>query len=111
VIVGPAKWPAIVNEDTFRAVFSVLTDPSRRRQQGNEPRWLGSGIYTRGLCGGPLRAATFGGSPSRGGYRAYHYRCGTPHLTVAVAKTDEFVRGVVMDLVRDPPRRGSDAAP
>ncbi len=33
-IVGPAAWPAIADEDTWRAVHAVLTDPSRRVQQG-----------------------------------------------------------------------------
>ena len=29
-IIGPAKWPAIVDEDTWRAVHALLTAPSRR---------------------------------------------------------------------------------
>lgn len=102
-IVGPARWPAIVDEETWRAVYSLLTDSSRRTQQGNEPRWFGSGLYRCGLCGAPLRAAPFGGTPSHSGVRKYHYRCSaSAHLTIHTERTDDFVRGVVAELVRDP---------
>lgn len=66
-IVGPAVWPAILDEETWRAVYDLLTDPARRKQDGNRLRWLGSGVYRCGLCGSLLRAAPFGGTPSRGG--------------------------------------------
>jgi len=105
-IVGRAVWPAIVDEDTWRAVHSTLIDPARRLQDGNEPRWLGSGIYSCGQpgCTGTLRAAPFGATASnRRRTRKYHYRCtASAHLTVAAAPTDDFVRGVVAELIRDP---------
>ena len=40
---------AIVDEETWAAVHALLTDSSRRLQEGNAPRWLGSGIYACGL--------------------------------------------------------------
>lgn len=103
-IVGPAVWPAIVEEETWRAVYALLTDPARRSvKQSNAPRWLGAGLYRCGLCGELMRSAPFGGTPSRKGRRKYHYRCtATAHLTVLAGPTDEYVRGVVADLVRDP---------
>jgi hypothetical protein len=93
-----------VDEDTWRAVYTLLNDPARRLQQGNEPAWLGSGIYRCGLCGGPLRAAPYGGTPKTANRdRRYLYRCTTTaHLTISAEKTDAFVRGVVAELVRDP---------
>src|SRR5829696_2549635 len=33
-IIGPATWPKIVDEDTWRAVHKLLIDPSRRKQHG-----------------------------------------------------------------------------
>lgn len=48
-IVGKAQWPAIVDEDTWRALYAMLTEPSRRTQTGSKTTWLGSGIYR---CGG-----------------------------------------------------------
>lgn len=45
-IVGPAVWEAVVPEDTWRAVFDLLTEPSRRTNAAtNDTRWLGSGLY------------------------------------------------------------------
>lgn len=99
VVVGPAAWPALVDEDTWRAVYGVLTAPARRSAGSTEPRWLGSGLYRCGRCGGPMRAAPYG----QGGGRSYHYRCTTSaHLTVHAGRTDDYVRAAVVDLVRDP---------
>ena len=102
-IVGPAQWPAIVDEENWRAVNKLLIDPSRRKQRGNATRWLGSGIYSCGLCGGLLRAAPHGGTKSRPHKRRFLYRCvESAHLTISADPTDEYVRGVVAEMVRDP---------
>lgn len=103
-VVGVATWPAIVDEESWRAVHALLTDPSRRKQQGNDPRWLGAGIYTCGLCGTAMRAAPYGGTERTANRpRKFLYRCtSTAHLTVSTRQTDEHVRGVVAELVRDP---------
>ena len=103
-IVGPASWPAVVDEDTWRALYDTLTDPSRRNQDGNETRWLGSGIYLCGICGSSLRPAPYGGTAKSPNRRRRHlYRCVTSaHLTVSTHATDDFVRETVADLVRDP---------
>ncbi|WP_062203995.1 recombinase family protein [Demequina salsinemoris] len=102
-IVGKAQWPAIVDEDTWRACYDLLADPGRRKQQNTATRWLGSGHYTCGLCGSKLRVTAMGATPSRKNQeRKYHYRCQDyAHLTIAQAPTDDYVRGVVADLVRD----------
>lgn len=111
-IVGKATWDAIVDEDSWRAVHALLVDPARRKQQGNDPRWLGSGIYTCGVptvadgevCGTSLRAAPYGGTARTANRPRRHlYRCtASAHLTISTADTDEFVRGAVVDLVNDP---------
>lgn len=100
-IVGPAVWPAIVDEEKWRRVHTLLTDPSRRMNAGNVVKWLGSGIYRCGKCGGALRPAPTGGTPSRGGSRRYLYRCvESAHLTVSAEPTDEYVRDYVAVLLR-----------
>jgi DNA invertase Pin-like site-specific DNA recombinase len=103
-IIGPASWPAIVSEDQWRALVTMLTDPSRRNQDGNDTRWLGSGIYLCGICGSRLRPAPYGGTAaSSTRTRKYLYRCTeSAHLTISAKETDEHVRGVVADLIRDP---------
>jgi len=49
-ILGEGTWDRILSEDVWRAVCDVLMDPARRKQQGNERRWLGSGLYRCGVC-------------------------------------------------------------
>lgn len=103
-IIGKAVWPAIVPEEEWRAAYSVLNDPSRRKQDGNDTRWLGSGLYRCSKCGGAMRPAPYGGT-ARSVTRTpkYLYRCTeAAHLTVTAEYTDDYVRGVVAELVRDP---------
>lgn len=103
-IVGPAVWPAVVPEETWRALYAILCDPSRRRQDGNDTRWLGSGLYICGRCGGRMRPAPYGGTAaSKGRNRKHLYRCvESAHLTISADHTDEFVLGVLAEMVRDP---------
>lgn len=54
-IVGKAQWEPILDEDTWRAVNAILNEPSRRKHQGTERRWQGSGVYECGKCGGFMR--------------------------------------------------------
>ncbi|WP_123939777.1 MULTISPECIES: hypothetical protein [unclassified Frondihabitans] len=112
--IGPASWEVIIPEDEWRALVTMLTDPSRRHQQGNEKKWLGSGIYRCGVpvtsedgaehpCGGVLRATPHGVTAVRKYERRYLYRCSSSaHLTIGQKQTDEHVRNAVAELVRDP---------
>ena len=50
-VVGSARWPAILAEDTWRGVVAVLDDPGRRTTPGRPPRWLLSGLAVCGVCG------------------------------------------------------------
>ena len=103
-----AQWAPILDEDTWLAVYKLLIDPARRKQQGNEPRWLGSGLYRCGKCGEPMRCTAIGGiskngqPTKRGGSRRYYYRCpASTHLMIRQDKTDEYVSEEVANLVRD----------
>ncbi|SDO72257.1 Site-specific DNA recombinase [Pedococcus dokdonensis] len=110
-IVGRAQWPALVDEDTWRAVHALLTAPSRRHpNHKTDPSWLLSGIARCGAtgpegqpCGGVIRATSIGATPSRPNITpTAHYRCAEfAHLTVLVPKTDDYVRQVVAEMVRD----------
>jgi len=106
-IVGPAVWEAIVPEETWRALYAMLTEPSRRtNHSNNEARWLGSGTYRCGIdgCGAPMRVSVAGGTPSRPNVtRRYYYRCSArSHLIIVQRQTDEYVLGEVAKLIRDP---------
>jgi DNA invertase Pin-like site-specific DNA recombinase len=53
-VVGPAQWPAILDEATFDKCWQKLTDPARRTQHDVTAKWLVSGIALSG-CGTPAR--------------------------------------------------------
>jgi hypothetical protein len=118
-IVAASAWPAIVSEDTWRAVCATISDPSRRRSQSNRARWLLAGIATCGLegCGAPLRSAT-AGRPK--GTKVSVYRCpapGTGHVSRLAGPMDDLVDRVVcarlgrpdvLDLLVDAASVGND---
>lgn len=67
--VGPAQWPAIVPEETFRAAVAILTDPARLQSPPTRARYLLSGVARCGVCGETVQAGT---------RQTYHtYRCRT----------------------------------
>lgn len=114
--IGTAAWPAIIPEEKWRALVATITDPSRMTGRRMETKWLGSGIYRCGVptgevdehgepirCGTPLRVAPHGGTRAKPYTRRYLYRCpASAHLTSRQDQTDDYVRQVVADLVRDP---------
>jgi site-specific DNA recombinase len=68
----PAAWPAIITESEWRRLERMLGDETRRVTPGPARKWLGSGIYRCGVCGGPVTGST---SPGPGGTRRRVYRC------------------------------------
>lgn len=89
-IVGPSTFPALVSEDVWRAVVSILTDPRRRRSQSNKARHLLSGI-AQCHCGALVRSASITG---RSGEKYTVYRCpekGRGHVGKRVSLVDSVV--------------------
>jgi len=101
-----APWPAILPRETWEALRHILTAEDRRTSPGNQPRWLGSGIY---LCGHPqhieadppvtMRVGTAGTASNR--IRAYRCR-DSAHLVRAVAGIDDMVERVVVGRLAKP---------
>ena len=90
-VTGPAAWPAILPEATWRAVTALLSDPARRTSPGNTPRWLGSLIYVCGMCGGTV--AVSGGSADR----SPSYVCRAHnHLRRAARPVDAYVSDLIV---------------
>lgn len=57
VVVGPAKWPAIITESEHATLRAILTDPSRRpANNGSARKYLLTGLAVCGLCGAKLVA-------------------------------------------------------
>jgi DNA invertase Pin-like site-specific DNA recombinase len=101
-VIGPAEWPAIVEEELWRAVRALVSDESRRTTPGNARRWLGGGLYRCGVCGAPLRATTAGtGRQGRGHVPAYRCQHGA-HVVRRCVPLDEFVEAVLVERLSRP---------
>jgi site-specific DNA recombinase len=92
-IVGPAAWPAVVDEDTWRTAVALVTDPSR----ANPPRSgvaLLTGIARCGVCDAPVHGGRTG--PRTG--NAKNYRCSASygHFGRAQEPVDSYVRKVTL---------------
>jgi site-specific DNA recombinase len=98
--VGDAKWDKIVDEDVWRAVHAILTDPARTTTSTRVRVHLLPGIARCGVCGAPMRSYTHAH-----GWAAYS--CSTSrHLVRKADPVDELVSEVVIarlsrDDVRD----------
>lgn len=103
-VVGKAQWPAILDESTWRAVASKLTDPSRRSStRGNTPRWLGSLIYRCGRCAEAGVVETVSISAGDAAHNPA-YKCRGPrgHLRRAAHPVDAYVEEVVIARLAQP---------
>lgn len=94
-IVGPAEWPALIDENTWRAAVAVLTDPGRAK-----PAKLGQRMMTgEGLCGVCDATVHASGAAAPRGVRSYPmYRCSasTGHVGRMADPVDWFVGEVVI---------------
>lgn len=99
-IVGKAAWPAILPEEKWRALRTVLTNPDRRTTPGPTPKWLGSGLYRCGIegCTQTVRSA---GRATRTG--ASVYVCRTPgHLKRDAQLLDAYVERTAVERLSRP---------
>jgi len=96
-VVGKATWPAIITEDEYRALLSVLRNPARRTTPGPERRWLGSGVYECAECGD---GTTMHVSSSRG--RPYYTCSKSKHVMRHQPPIDSLVREAVRQRLADP---------
>lgn len=103
-IVGKSTWPAILDDETWRAVVALLRNPARRKSQSNRVRHLLSGIAvcgggTDGDCGGIMRPSGVGSGPKTRRVTRTVYRCTEPgigHVSRAVEPLDDLVSRLVI---------------
>jgi site-specific DNA recombinase len=104
-VVGPADWPAILDEGTWRGVCAVLSDPTRRTNTSTARRWLLSGLAVCGVCGDPVRSTSAGGT-SRGRRMKPGYTCRSgKHVVRDAAECDRFVEQVILERLSRPDAR------
>jgi len=100
-IVGAGQWPALVGEQTWRAVEALLRDRARDNGRGVRSL-LGGGLSRCGGCGGPIGAGrTRAGKPN--------YRCRTlaeggtsGHVSRLAAPIDTYITDVVIERLSRP---------
>ncbi len=92
---GPGGWPAALDEPTWRSLVALLDDPARKNTPGNERKWLGTGLYTCGLCGALVRTAISN--------RTTSYGCRvSKHVIRKADPVDAFVQGLVLERLSQP---------
>ncbi|KRC89499.1 hypothetical protein ASE25_07845 [Terrabacter sp. Root85] len=104
-IIAKAKWPAIIDEDTWHAVHTLLTEPSRKAaNHTSRSRWIGTNLYTCGECGAVMRpSSSTRPNKTKEPTQFNYYRCAVAtHVTIGSKDTDKYVREVVAALIRDP---------
>jgi site-specific DNA recombinase len=107
-IVGPAAWPAIVDEETWRAAHAILTDSARHRGPGSSARkWLLGGLALCGRCDdGATVKVTYRGERNAKRELIRAYRCSkSSHLTREAGFCDwRVTERVIARLSRDDAR-------
>ncbi|ORL76404.1 recombinase family protein [Prescottella equi] len=94
-VVGQAQWPAIVDEDTWRATARLLTAPERRRAPTNAKALL-TGV-ARCHCG-----ATVHTGGARRDYRMYRCSGSTGHISRKAKPIEEYVEAVIVERLSRP---------
>lgn len=96
--VAPAIWDGVVSEDVWRAARSIVSDPSRRTSPvGAQIRWLGSGLYYCGVCGGrELRCSATGSHQPAYRCKNRDYVGGGKHVVRVASKLDRYVEEVLV---------------
>jgi DNA invertase Pin-like site-specific DNA recombinase len=105
-VLGTAEWPPIVDEETWRGVCAILSDPARKTTPGPERRWLLSGIAECSVCGDgtAVIASKMGGHgrPMRPVYRCRSRQDGRKHIARDVAALDAYVTELALERLRLP---------
>lgn len=85
-------WEAIVEEDLYDAVQTRLADPRRKlNRMGTDRKYLGSGLYRCGTCGGAVRS-----------WSGARYRCANACHSRSQGPVDEYVLALVRALLARP---------
>jgi len=111
VIAGPARWPGVVDETTWRGVVAILGDPDRKVTPGPANRHLLSWIARCGVCGGPVicTSANAAGKERRAVYRCREGTRG--HLVRDKELLEAFVTATVIAFMSRPDVRDPVLAP
>jgi site-specific DNA recombinase len=97
-IVGKGDWTPLIDEDTHRGLVAYLSDPARIKNTSFERKYIGTGVYLCGRCGGPMKT----GQPHKGRRTRYYVCKEHMHLVRVAESLDEFVSDVVVRRLSQP---------
>jgi site-specific DNA recombinase len=100
-IVNGAAWPAILDEDTWRGVCAVLTDPARSTTRDRTRRWLLSGLAVCSVCRAPVESNVSAWRDRR----AAAYTCPAGHVRRSAAELDDLVKAIILERLSRPDAR------
>jgi hypothetical protein len=97
--------PRVVDDETWNALRSLLTDPSRARKQGSEMHRPFSGVIRCSTCGSAMKPRTRRSEGLRPSYvcrrEAGNGGCGG--RSIAADPLDELLLGVIVEYLGDEP--------
>lgn len=94
-VIGDAQWPALIDQKTFDACVTRLSDPRRRSVEDLTVKHLLSGIAACDVCKTPLRRIKNRGYPS--------YQCpGGFCVSVNMAKLEGYIEDVIVERLAKP---------
>ncbi len=94
-VIGQGNWEPILDDDIFRRIVAVLTDPGRRTSPPSSAvKYLLSGIAKCGICDGPMRVLT--ASPGNGRTRDSYVCQFGYHVRRARLEVDDLVTRLVI---------------
>ena len=90
-VIGKGDWTALIDEDTHSGLLAYLSDPSRIKCTSFERKYIGSGVYECGRCGGKMKSAL------PGGRKNYVYVCRDhAHMLRSGQPLDEYVTDTLL---------------
>ena len=101
-VVAEAQWPAIVPEETWRAVCALLNDRRRYPGGGVLTQALLTGIAVCGVC----RATVHAGG-ARPGVRGYRCSGSNGHVARQAQPVEDYVELVLIERLRQPDAAGA----
>jgi site-specific DNA recombinase len=100
-VVGASTFPAIISDDEWRAVCSIIRDPGRRSNAGAHTTHLLSGLLRCGTCGSPMKISSRSGA----GDGRFYYKCpvvGGGHAYQKAEPVEDLITEIVIARLDQP---------
>jgi site-specific DNA recombinase len=104
-VIGKSVFPAIVSEDEYWAVKSLVENPDRRMAASSRVRHLLAGLVRCGVCGAQMKSSSRGRQKSVNEAGYHYYKCPTPgpgHVFQTMKPLENYVEAFILDLLSSP---------